>query len=172
MATILDAQAEVNAAEGAWARRDLAAVAVRLDAFWKAKAAAWSTDPTVQQALTLMDADAHSIWARMEEKKALDADTDSTERAQHSATAQQAWVKAAQLRAAGGASPRYVKSTTNMAQAAAGLNQWLNRSTPDVRYSTAVKEQAAGLLGSDFLGVPVWAWAAGGALLVVAIATR
>lgn len=172
MASVSHAQFWIRQAEENWAKRDLDQTAARLSAFWKAKAEAWTADPEVQRALTLLDADAHSIWARMEEKRAMDADTGSTERAQHSAMAAQAWSKAASLRAQGGASDRYIKSTANLAQAAGGLNVWLNRNVPDTRYSTAVKEQAGNLLTADILGVPAWAWAAGGALLVLAIATR
>lgn len=145
------------------------AASVRLDLFWKAKAAAWTSDPEVQRQLTLMDADAHSIWARMEDEKALQADTGSQERAQHAALSAQAWAKAAQLRAQGGASPRYVQSTLNFANAAKNLNTTYNAMIPDTRYSTAVKEQVGNVLTSDFLGVPMWAWGAGALLVVVAL---
>jgi hypothetical protein len=169
MATVYDAQADIKAAEDAWARRDLEATSVRLSAFWQDKASAWTSDPTIQQQLTLLDADAHSIWARMEEKKALDADTNSTERAQHSAIAAQAWAKSADLRAQGGASARYVQSTQNLAKQAQNLDAWLNQSIPDTRYSTAVKDQTLSLVSSDFLGVPVWAWGVGLGLLTLAV---
>lgn len=167
MATIQEALSEVQAAESAWGRRDIEATRVRLDSFWRAKAAAWTSDKATQAALTLMDADAHSVWARMEDHLALQADTNSAERAAHAKASAEAWAKSARLREEGGASQRYIASAQRQAQAALSLNQTYNRIVPDDRYSTAVQSQIGNILGGDILGIPTWAWIAGGGLVVV-----
>lgn len=167
MGTIQEALSEVQAAENAWNRRDLEAVRVRLDLFWKAKAAAWTSDPATQAALTLMDADAHSVWARLEDLLSLRADTDSSEREQHAKASAAAWAKAAALREQGGASQRYVRSMQRQAEAAKNLARNYNAMIPDDRYTTAVTSQIGSMLSGSLLGVPTWAWLAGGGLLVV-----
>jgi hypothetical protein len=173
MATVYDAQADIKAAEDAWARRDLEATSVRLSAFWQDKASAWTSDPTTQQQLTSLDADAHSIWARMEDLKAMQADTGSPERTQHAQTAAQAWAKAAALKAQSGGIASTVQSYQRLAAASAASPAILDQTIIDTRYSTAFKDQAGkvagSIFGADLLGVPVWAWVAGLGLLTVAI---
>lgn len=165
MATIQDALAELNAANGAWNRRDAEAVRVRLDLFWKAKAAAWTDDPSVQSALTLMDADAHNIWSRMEESLALMADTGSAEREQHSATAEAAAVKAAALKAQGGASQASVDMAAQRAASLKNLAAKYDQTIVDSTYGAAFKAQAQQVIGASILNVPAWAWI-GGAVAV------
>lgn len=173
MATIQDVQAELNAAEDAWSRKDFQALSTRLDLFWKAKAAAWTSDPSTQQQLTLMDAEAHSLWARMEDSLALMADTNSPERAQHAATAAQAWAKVAALKAQAGASAGTVSMYQSLAASSAAAPQWMNQQIIDASYGAAFKAQAEKVAGSvfggSFFGIPVWAWAAGGGLLLLAV---
>lgn len=176
MATVQDAQAEIQSANNAWGRRDLEATAVRLSAFWNAKAAAWTADPYVQTQLTALDAEAHSIWARMEDLKAMQSDTGSPERTEHAQLAAQAWAKAAALKAQAGGSITTVQTYQRLASASAASPALLDRTMVDTRYSTAFREQAGKVAGSVFgstmLGVPVWAWAAGAGLLTVALLTR
>lgn len=175
MATVADAQAELNAATGAWNRRDMEATSIRLDLFWKAKSAAWSSDPAIQRQLTLMDADAHSIWARMEDLKSIQADTGSAERSQHAQTAAQAWAKVAELKAQAGASAGSIATYKRLARASADAPSWLDQQIIDASYGAAFKAQAekvaGGIFGSSFLGVPMWAWVAGAGILVLAVAS-
>lgn len=172
MATMQEALAELQSAEGAWNRRDLEAVRVRLDLFWKAKASAWSSDPATQSALTLMDADAHSIWARMEDLLAVQADSGSPERDDHASKSATAFAKAAELRMLGGASSRSVSTANRQAAASIGSAARYNATIVDDSYSAAVKSQVGTMLSGSILGIPSWAWLAGGAGLLLLFLTK
>lgn len=170
--SVQSALSRLTAATDAWNRRDVDAVRVQLDAFWKEKASAWTSDPGTQATLNLMDADAHSIWARLEDLLAVRAETGSVEREAHVKASQDAWNKSAALRAAGNASQRSVQQALTNAQAMTGAAAFYNQTIPDASYSAALKSQTEKLLTTDILGVPSWVWLGGGALILFVLLAR
>jgi|GEM_PF-5779271 len=142
-----------------------------LGQFWAANGAIGrSADADTLRQCARLDYFAHNLWARLEAKLAMAADTNSQERRDHSATSEQAYARAAQLAEAAKA-PALAKSAANQVAANKNLNAELNRTVPDDRYSTAFKEQTKNVFNTDFLGLPLWAWGAGALALVLLIST-
>jgi len=141
-----------------------------LGEFWRVKAAEYANATEAERPEWLAaDAEAHRVWAQLEQQLQY---TDAPENVKsHGEQAQLALSRAIALSSQAG-DARMAERSRRMAMEAPSITANATRNAIDVSYSGAVKSQVSGMLDSDWLGIPVWAWAIGGGLVILAVVRR
>lgn len=133
-----------------------------LDQFWKIKNTDYQTNPAGWDALDLR---AHQAWASLADiGLAMD---NPPAQPKYAAEAQQAYAEAAQIAAR--IAPPMIQTFQNRAGQSTRWNQEMRTKGVDDSYKAAIVAAAKNAIGTDFLGIPLWAWAIGAVTLLVLV---
>lgn len=154
---------------GAW-RDAEAQTRAALGQFWNLKASDWNqSTPDEQIQWTLLDAEVHKTWARLEGQLKWTDEKANVD--QHGQRETEALQKAEALYRQAGNLTAAARTAKAVATGAADTTA-ARRLAVDASYGAAFQERAGQLLSGSILGVPTWAWIAGGAGLVILLLTK
>ncbi len=141
-----------------------------LTEFWQTKSKAYPYATGTDQAEWLaMDAEAHRVWAQLEQQLQY---TDNPENVKaHGDQAQIALNRATALSAQAG-NVRLAERTHKQALEAPSVTANATRNAIDTTYGYALAQQTGNILTGSWMGIPTWAWILGGGLIVLSVVRR